>query len=99
MLVRKNVYHRNVTLFIQRLQSLVTFREAAFVKANIATSLHCCALKWYASELSDFDFNALNNDPDVKSWVNILSHCFKVYTSMSLGVFTNEIYFLDNTWA
>ncbi len=37
--VGKDVYYRNVVLFVQRLQSLVTFRGAAFVKANIATSL------------------------------------------------------------
>lgn len=39
VLVGKDVYYRNVVLFVQRLQSLVTFRGAALVKANIATSL------------------------------------------------------------
>ena len=37
--IGKNVYYRNVVLFVQRLQSLVTFKEAAIVKANMATSL------------------------------------------------------------
>ena len=43
--VGKDVYYRNVVLFVQRFQSLVTFRGAAFVKANIATSLKSSALE------------------------------------------------------
>ena len=37
--VGKDVYYKNVVLFVQRLQNLVTFRRAALVKANIVTSL------------------------------------------------------------
>ena len=36
--VGKDVYYKNVVLFVQHLQSLVTFKGAAFVKAIIATS-------------------------------------------------------------
>lgn len=63
----KDVYYRNVVLFIQRLQSHVTFKGAALVKANVATSLLGSALEWYTSELSDFDRDTLNNNPGVKS--------------------------------
>ena len=99
MSVGKDVYYRNVVLFIQRLQSLVTFRGATLVKANIATSLRGSALEWYTSELSDFDCDALNNDPGVKSWVNTLSHRFKVPTSVALGLLTDETYSLDDARA
>ena len=67
VLVGKNVYHRNVVFFVQRHQSLVTFRGAALVKANIASSLRGFALEWYTSKLSNFDRNTLNNNPGVKS--------------------------------
>ena len=97
--VGKDVYYRNVVLFVQRLQSLVTFRGAALVKASIATSLRGSALEWYTSELSDFDRDALNNDPGVKSWVNTLSHRFKVPTSVALGLLTDETYSLDDAQA
>ena len=43
--IGKDVYYRNVVLFVQRLQNLVTFRDAALVKANIATSLQGSALE------------------------------------------------------
>ena len=68
--IGKDVYYRNVVLFVQRLQSLVTFRGVALVKANVATSLRDSALEWYTSELSDFNRDALNNDPGVR-----LQHC------------------------
>lgn len=65
--VGKDVYYRNVVLFVQRLQSLITFKGVAFVKANVATSLRGSVLGWYTYELSDFDRNALNNNLGVKS--------------------------------
>ena len=74
----------------------MTFRRAAFVKSNIATSLQDFALEWYTSGLSNFDCDALNNDPGVKSWVNILFHCFKVPTSVALGLPTDETYSLND---
>lgn len=43
--VGKDVYYKNVELFVQRLWSLVTFRGAAFVKANIVISLQGSALE------------------------------------------------------
>ena len=97
--VGKDVYYRNVVLFVQRLQSLVTFKGAALVKANVATSLRGSVLEWYTSELSDFDRDALNNDPGVKSWINTLSHRFKVPTSVALGLLTDETYSLEDARA
>lgn len=66
VLVGKDVYYRDAMLFIQRFQSFVSFQGAAFVKANIATSLQGFALESYTPELSDFDRNALNNNSGVK---------------------------------
>ena len=97
--VGKDVYYRNVVLFVQCLQSLVTFRGVAFVKANIGTLLQGSALKWYISEPSDLDRDALNNDPSVKSWVNTLSHHFKIPTSIALGFFMDETYSFDDVRA
>lgn len=94
--VGKDVYYKNVVLFVQRLQSLVTFCNTALVKANIATSLQGSALEWYISEFSDFDCNILNHNPGVKSWVNILSYHFKVLTSVGLGLLTNETYSVND---
>ena len=97
--VGKDVYYKNVVLFVQCLQSFVTFRGPALVKANIATSLRGSALEWYASELSDFDHDALNNNPGVKSWINTISHRFKVPTNVALGLLTDETYSLDDARA
>lgn len=45
VLVGKNMYYRNVVLFRQHLQSLITFRDAALLKANINTSFQGYALE------------------------------------------------------
>lgn len=69
------------------------------MKANIKTSFQGSALEWYIPELSNFERNALNNNLSVKSWINILSHYFKVPTSVAFGLLTDETYFLDNACA
>lgn len=97
VLVDKDVNYRNVILFVQRLQSLVTFKGAAFVKANVGTSLQGSALEWYSFELSNFNRNALNNISRVKSWVNTFFHHFKVPTNIALGLLINEIFSLSDT--
>lgn len=88
-----------MVLFVQRFQSLVTFKRVAFVEANIATFFCGSVLEWYISELSDFDRNILNNDPGVKNWINTLSHRFKIPTSVALSFLTNKTYLIDNARA
>lgn len=98
VLVDKNVYYKNIVLFVQHLQSLVIFQSVALVKANIATLLQGSAFEWYILELNDFNCNVLNNYPSMKNWINILSHCFKIQTSIALDFLLNEIYPLNNAW-
>lgn len=51
------------------------------------------------SELRNFDRDAFNNNPGIKSWINTLSHCFKVSTSVTLGLLTDKTYSLDDARA
>ena len=97
--VDKDVYYKNVVFFVLRLQSLVTFKGAALVKANVATSLWGSALEWYTSELSDFDRNDLNNNLGVKNWINTLFHRFNVPTSVALDFLTDKSYLLEDAQA
>ena len=94
--VDKDVYYRNVVLFVQCLQSLLTFKKAALVKINVAIFFWGSALEWYTSELSNFDRIAPNNNPRVKSWVNTFSYHFKVPTSIALSLLTDETYSLND---
>lgn len=47
-------------------------------------------------KLSDFDWNVLNNDSSVKSWITTLFQHFKIPTSIALGFLTNKTYSLNN---
>lgn len=67
VLIKKDVYYKNMVLFMEHLQSLVTFRNVVFIKANIFISFHNSALKWYTLEFSNFDQDALNNNPGIKN--------------------------------
>lgn len=99
VLVGKNIYYKNIVLFVQLFQSLVIFKRAIFMKVNIATSLLSSAFKWYIFERNNFDCNILNNNPDIKSWINIFFYFFKVPTSIFFDLLTHKTYPLGNTHA
>lgn len=94
--IKKHVYYRNVVFFVQRLQNLVTFKETALVKASFATFFCNSILECYISKFSNFDCDALNNNPSVKSWISTLSNCFKVPTSIDFGLLIDKIYSLND---
>lgn len=96
VLVGKNIYYRNVLLFVQLIQNLATFKDIALVKVNIPNLLRGSALEWYTSELIEFNHDALNNNLGIKSQINTLSQRFKVSTNMALGLFIDKIYSLNN---
>lgn len=97
VLVEKNIYYKNIVLFVQRIQNLVTFKGIALVKANISTLLRRSTFEWYTSKLAEFDQNILNNNLGMKSWINMLSQRFKVPTSVAPSLLTNKTYSLNNT--
>lgn len=96
ILVTENVYYKNIMLFMQHIWNLVTFKGAALVKTNIFILLKKSAIKWYISELAKFNCNMLNNNLNMKNWINMLFQRFKVFISIVLGLLTNETYLFDN---
>ncbi len=94
--VEKDVYYRNVVLFTQRIQNLVTFRSATLVKANVATSFWGSDVEWYTFELDDQERKGLHRDLCVDSWITKLSRRFKVPTSIAWGFPTSKSYSLNN---
>lgn len=94
--VVKDVYYRNVVLFVQRIQNLVTFKGATLVRSNIPISLYGSALEWYTSKLDNQERESLNKDADIDNWISMLSQHFKVPTSVALDFLTSKSYSLDD---
>lgn len=66
--------------------------------ANIAILFYGSMLEWYIFEFSNFKHNILNNNLEVKSWVNTQSYQFKISTSVALGFLINKTYFFDDAY-
>ena len=82
----------------------MTSKPCDFLRSNPRQDQYChipmrLRLRVYTFELSDFDRDALNNNPGVKSWVDTLSRRFKVSTSVALGLLTDETYIFNDAWA
>ena len=52
VLVGKELYYRNIILFIERIKDLVIIKGYELMRANLNTYLRKIALVWYTSELS-----------------------------------------------
>lgn len=48
-------------------------------------------------KLIEFDYDALNNNPSMKNWINMLFQYFKIPTSIPLDFFHDKTYLLNNT--
>lgn len=78
---------------------MLTFKGPALVKANIVICFWCFAFEWYILNFHDFNRNALKNNLDVKNWINILSHHFKISSSIAFDFLIIKTYFLNDARA
>lgn len=93
--VNKNVYFRNVILFIDKVRDLIVIKNSTTVRANINTALRDSALIWYIAELFNLkkiDLRADHND--VKEWCKILLIRFRENFDVALTHLTSEKYTL-----
>ena len=73
----KNVYYRNVHLFIERILNLVVTKNHDVVKINLNTCLQNIALIWYIDELTILKRFELRQIDLTKKWINSLKKRFK----------------------
>ena len=73
----KNVYYRNVYLFIERILNLVITKNHDVVKINLNTCLQNIVLIWYIDELTILKRFELRQIDLTKKWINSFKKRFK----------------------
>ena len=84
----KNIYFRNVHLFVIRVKKTAMTKDSQLVKNNLWTCLKNTALKWYINELSDINRRMLrmtmNDENDLIEWITRLIDRFKEFNNITL---------------
>jgi hypothetical protein len=86
-----SVFYRDVYIFVDRLEDLVSFKGEAAVRELVPSCLRGSALIWYTTELTDLEKRGLRN-ATVKDWGETLIATFKEQTSIALQNLQSERY-------
>ena len=86
-----SVFYRDVYVFVDRLEDLVSFKGEPTVRELVPSCLRGSALIWYTTELTDLEKRGLRN-ATVKEWCETLITTFKEQTSVALQNLQSERY-------
>jgi hypothetical protein len=95
--INRNLYYRNVYLFVKRVKDVVIMSEAKIVRTNLFACLRESAQIWYIEELSDLEKKTLRTlDEETNHWCNALLKKFKKFVVSALNYLITERYILDD---
>ena len=90
----KDVYYRNVHLFIERILNLAVTKDHDVVKTNLNTCLQDIALIWYIDELTALKRFELRQIDLTKKWINSLKKRFKLNQFVAISSLIAEKFFI-----
>ena len=95
--VGRDVYYRNVYLFVERIKDAVNMYTADKVRSNLSSCLRGTAQIWYTEGLSDLEKEALRSlGTGAEKWCDALTKKFKQSVSSALQSLSSESYSLDD---
>lgn len=91
--VGKEIYYRNVYLFVKQVQDLASIKGDMLVKTNLNTALRGAAQSWYTAELSNLERSGLRSVANgVETWCFLLAARFKKPSGVALTKLTKQKY-------
>jgi hypothetical protein len=95
--VERNLYYRNVYLFVKRIKNVVIMSETDAVRINLSTCLRDSTQVWYIENLSDLKKKTLCTlDEDADHWCNALLKKFKKSMTSVFNYLIIERYILND---
>lgn len=88
----KDVYYRNVNLFVERILDLAATKGHDAVKTNLNTCLRGTALIWYTAELTSLERSGLRQIDLTERWITSLKRRFKPNHSAAVSSLVAERY-------
>ena len=92
----KDIYFRNVHVFIERIKDMSQIKSEAIVRNNLYTCLRETALTWYTSNLEKNQKRLVKLDDEVEKWIRILLKKFRQSSETAFVTVIREKFIIDD---
>ena len=92
----KNIYFRDVYLFLNRVKDMTLIHEDQFVRKNLFICLRDTALQWYIAEISIETKELLRYEQSLRYWTEQFLKRFKKSFDVSIITILKERYVMKN---
>jgi hypothetical protein len=98
--INRNLYYKNVYLFVKRVKDVVIMFDVEVVRINLLTCLRDSTQMWYIESLSDLKKKILRTlNEEIDHWCNALLKKFKKFVASTLNYLIIERYILNDVRA
>ena len=101
--IDKNIYFRDVHLFIVRAKKMTLTRDEQLIRDNLWFSLRNTVLKWWTDELSDVERRLIRmimiDQKKLSKWISLLHARFKQFTNVIMNSLMQQRYTLRDAVA
>ena len=94
--VEKNIYFRDVHLFIDRAKDMTVIHDEQFVRENLFICLKETTLQWYISKISTEIKELLRYEQELRYWTKQLLKRFKESADVFMTTILRERYIMKN---
>jgi hypothetical protein len=94
--VDKDIYFRNVHLFLKRVKDVIRVKNVNQVRKNLFICLRELTLQWYISKLSENIKNLLKYDNEIEYWEKKLLKRFKKSVSVTMTSLIKKKYTMND---
>ena len=92
----KNVYYRNVHLFVEKILNLIVTKNHDLIKTNLNICLRDNVFIWYIVEFTTLKRFDLRQIDLTKNWINFFKKRFKLNQSIVINSLITKRYFVVN---
>jgi hypothetical protein len=92
----KDIFFRNIHLFIDRVRNFAVIKDYDAVKNNLYTCLREMTMTWYTIELSDEVKKLIKTRNNLNVWERYLMKRFRERSTVTMITITRERYILKN---
>jgi hypothetical protein len=94
--VEKNIYFRNVHLFLDRIRNFVATKKVEIMRNNLYTCLRESIMTWYTAKVSKEEKKLFKMKNNIDVWERYLLKKFRERLNVIMITITRERYILDD---
>ncbi len=94
--VEKNIYYRDVHVFVERVKKMIIVLESETIRKNLSSCLRESTLIWHIAKLFDVSRRILFYEENVDEWFQTLIARFKIQVTIATINLLKERYTLTN---